>query len=96
MQWRNKMKKYILLFFSFILIIAFSSLQAEEKFSDGVKRISVEQARADVLSGKALLVCSYDDRRCEELLIKGAILKSELEAKLPSLSKDQEIIFYCA
>jgi len=42
------------------------------------------------------LVCSYDDERCKEILLEGAILKSEFESKLPSLSKTQPIIFYCA
>lgn len=79
-----------------MLVTASFFLYAEENYHDGIKRISVEQARVDVLSGKALLVCSYDDRKCEKLLIKGAISKSELEVKIFSFSKNQEIIFYCA
>jgi len=62
---------------------------------DIIKRISPEQARSLVSAGKALLVCSYNDGRCADILLEGAILKSEFEAKIPSLSKEQEIIFYC-
>jgi hypothetical protein len=61
----------------------------------GVDRISAEQARVKVQSGEALLVCAYEDSKCERLLLEGAMLKSALESKLPSLPKDQEIIFYC-
>ena len=42
------------------------------------------------------MVCSYDDARCEDMLIEGALLKSELQQKQDTLDKDAEIIFYCA
>lgn len=60
------------------------------------KRISPERARERVQSGAALLVCAYDnEERCRRMLLEGAITLGELEARLPSLSPDQEIIFYC-
>ena len=61
-----------------------------------IERINVGDARKLVESGGALLVCSYDDNRCREILLEGAMLRSEFESKLPSLSKTQSIVFYCA
>jgi hypothetical protein len=61
-----------------------------------IERIDVAEARRMVKAGEAILVCSYDDDRCREMLFEGAMLKSEFESKLPSLPKTQTIIFYCA
>ena len=62
-----------------------------------VARITPEDARARVRAGKALLVCAYPlDRTFEETKLEGAISLKTLEKRLPSVSKDQEIIFYCA
>jgi hypothetical protein len=50
-----------------------------------------------VKSGKALLVCGYDDdAKFKALRLEGALSLKEFETRLPKLSKDQEIIFYCA
>ena len=57
-------------------------------------RIDPEIARAKVQAGKALMVCAYDDEKCGGMLIEGAMLRSTFESRAPSLSKDQEIIFY--
>lgn len=62
-----------------------------------VPRISPEEAREKVIGGKALLVCAYANE--EKFLrnhLEGAISLAELEARQTSLSKDHEIIFYCA
>lgn len=60
-------------------------------------RISSQEARQKVLSGGALLVCAYDDDdKFENNHLEGAISFSEFKSKLPSLAKDQELIFYCA
>ena len=60
-------------------------------------RISVEEARQKVNSGAALLVCAYDDdEKFKNNHLLGAISLSDFRAKLPSLSTEQEIIFYCA
>ena len=59
-------------------------------------RISVEDARRKVTAGSALLVCAYDDDdKFKNNHLEGAISLADFRAKLPSLSTDQEIIFYC-
>lgn len=61
-----------------------------------IDHISVIDAQKLVKRGDALLVCSYDDNRCKDILLQGATFLSEFESKLPSLPKTQPIIFYCA
>ncbi len=61
-----------------------------------VVRVTPEETYKKVESGKALLVCAYDDARFRLVQLKGALSFSELESKLESLPKNQEIIFYCA
>jgi hypothetical protein len=59
--------------------------------------ISAEEAHERVASGKALLVCAYrDERVCRKVQLEGSISLKQFEAQLPKLSRDQEIIFYCA
>jgi hypothetical protein len=59
-------------------------------------RISVEEAREKVSAGSALLVCAYDDKeKFKKNHLQGALSLGEFKAKLPSLNKDQEIIFFC-
>ena len=77
-----------------ILLPAFFPLAAAQSPSQ-VERIPAEEARASVLSGDAFLVCAYDDQRCSGMMLEGALTKTEFEKKLPTLSKDQEIITYC-
>jgi hypothetical protein len=60
-----------------------------------VERIGPEEARAMVQSGEALLVCAYRDGTCHSRMLEGAILRSELETRLPTLPMDQKIVFYC-
>lgn len=58
-------------------------------------RVAPEEVSNKVKSGLALLVCAYeDDERFKNLRLEGAISFNEFKSKLPSLSKDQEIIFY--
>ena len=60
-------------------------------------RISPAEARQKVVSGRALLVCAYEDpEKFNKNHLKGALSFSQLLAKLPALDKRQEIIFYCA
>jgi hypothetical protein len=62
-----------------------------------VERISAEDARRAVTSGRALLVCAYeDDAKCRQITLEGAIPFSQFKARAGSLPKDQEIVFYCA
>ncbi|MFP4194589.1 MAG: rhodanese-like domain-containing protein [Desulfobacterales bacterium] len=61
-----------------------------------VQRITPEAAKAKMDSGIAIVVCAYkDDNKCKGMQIKGSFLQSEFEDRLPELSKEQEIIFYC-
>ncbi len=61
-----------------------------------IERVSVSATRTRMMQDGALLVCSYADSRCQKILFKGALLRSDLEARLPSLPMNQEIIFYCS
>ena len=59
-------------------------------------RISSHEARQKATSGRALLVCAYDDEdKFKNNHLEGAISFAEFKSKLPSFAKDQEIIFYC-
>lgn len=68
---------------------------SETKGAATIERIGPEETRMKVQTGAALLVCAYDDNKCEKMLLEGAMLRSQFEVKLPSIPKDQEIIFYC-
>lgn len=62
-----------------------------------VPRISPAEARRRVQQGQALLVCGYeDDSKCRAMALEGAITVSDLQRRLGSLPKSQELIFYCA
>jgi len=61
------------------------------------ERISPEEAYQKLKAGGALLVCAYEDEeKFKKMRLEGAISLGELRLKLPSLSRDQEIVFYCA
>ena len=62
---------------------------------DTVERIDPPAAHARVQAGQALLVCAYDEARCAQLHLEGAITWSALQDRLPELARDQEIILYC-
>jgi len=60
------------------------------------ERISVGDAHRKVQAKEALLVCGYnDEEKFKAMQLEGAISYSEFESRLPKISKDQEIIFYC-
>ena len=62
-----------------------------------VPRIGVEEARRKAQAGQARLICAYaDEAKCRKLKLEGSINLGELETRLPSLPKDQPLIFYCA
>jgi hypothetical protein len=75
------------------------SMAQQIKQGDAAKeavRISPQGAYQQVTSGKALLVCAYQDEQlCSEIMLQGAIALKDFEQKLPELKKDQAIIFYC-
>ncbi|MBN2318419.1 MAG: ArsR family transcriptional regulator [Acidobacteria bacterium] len=72
------------------------SFDGNEERHAAVERISVEEARLKVQADEAFLVCAYNDKRCVGLLLEGALTRREFEERLPSLSKEQEIIIYCS
>ena len=60
------------------------------------ERVTAEEVYGKSKSGKALLVCAYEDEeRFKKLQLEGAISFNAFKLKLPSLSKGQEIVFYC-
>lgn len=60
-------------------------------------RVTPEEIYPKVKSGKAILVCAYnDDERYKQMQLEKSIPLSEFDSKLSQYSKDQEIIFYCA
>jgi hypothetical protein len=59
------------------------------------ERVSPIEVREKLKAGKALLVCAYEDEaKFKTMQLPGAISLNEFKSKLPSLSKDQEILFY--
>jgi len=61
------------------------------------KRITPEEVYQKLKTGKALLVCAYEDEaKFRKVQLQGAISLNEFKSKLPSLAKDQEVVFYCA
>ena len=59
------------------------------------ERVTAEEVYSKLKSGKALLVCAYEDEeRFKRLQLEGAISFNEFKSKLSSFSKDQEIVFY--
>jgi len=60
-------------------------------------RISSQDTYKKVKSGEAIFVCGYEDEaKFKAFRLEMAISFSEFLKTLPALSKDQEIIFYCA
>ena len=60
-------------------------------------RVKPQEAASSLKKGQALLVCAYDsEERFSMFHLDGAISLSEFESRLPSLSKEQDLIFYCA
>ena len=59
------------------------------------ERITAKDVYDKLKSGKALLVCAYEDEmKFKAMQLEGAISLNEFRAKLSSLAKDQEIVFY--
>jgi hypothetical protein len=58
-------------------------------------RIAPEEVYQKLEAGKALLVCAYEDEsKFRKMRLQGAISFNEFKFKIPSLPKDQEIVFY--
>ncbi|KIH76639.1 hypothetical protein SAMN05660860_01782 [Geoalkalibacter ferrihydriticus] len=62
-----------------------------------VPRISPAEARSKVQNGSGLLVCAYaEPEKFSQNHLEGALSRQDFEARLGEISKDTEIIFYCA
>jgi hypothetical protein len=58
-------------------------------------RVSPEEVYQKLKSGKVLLVCAYEDEtKFKQMNLQGAISFNEFNSRLPSLPKEQEIVFY--
>lgn len=61
-----------------------------------VKRIPPHEVHSGVKSGRILFVCGYEDEaKFQESRLEGAISFKEFESRLPTIPKEQEIVFYC-
>lgn len=66
-----------------------------ERASPEAARISVQEVRRQLLAGApTLLVCIYPQAAYEDSHLEGAISMDDFEARLPRLSRGQEIVFY--
>jgi hypothetical protein len=71
--------------------------EARVSTPDDVVRLEADEVNRQVQAGEALLVCAYDsDEKFQRNRLAGAIPFSAFEQRLPSLSKDQPIVFYCS
>ena len=62
-----------------------------------VRRVTPEEARRRMDSGKAILVCGYEpEEKFKAMHLAGAESLSSFLARLPGIPREQEVIFYCA
>lgn len=62
-----------------------------------VPRITPREIAPRIVTGEALLICAYeDDAAFRKLHLQGAIPYSEFAARVGSISKERELVFYCA
>jgi len=62
-----------------------------------VVRVTPEEIYPRVKSGECLLVCAYEsDDTFRTMRLEGAVSLNDFKARVEGLSKDQEIVFYCA
>ena len=85
----------VFLVVALLLVPAHSAYTSGTKGAASIERISPGDTRSKVQAGEALLVCSYQDNKCKDILLEGALLLSEFVDREPVLPKDREIIFYC-
>jgi hypothetical protein len=58
-------------------------------------RVTPEEVYEKLKFRRVLLVCAYEDEeKFQKMRLQGAISLNEFKSKLPTLAKDQEIIFY--
>lgn len=62
-----------------------------------IERVSAVKIRNGVQSGEILLVCAYDsDDKFRGNHLEGAISLSDFKGRVPQLTKETELVFYCA
>ena len=60
-------------------------------------RIGPEEAYRIVKAGEAILVCAYEEEETfQTMRLDAAISLNEFRKRLPTIPKEQVIIFYCA
>jgi len=61
-----------------------------------IERIGVDDARRKVQAQTALLVCAYgDEDKFNNDRLAGAIPLAALEARVATLARGKELVFYC-
>ena len=61
------------------------------------ERVEPREVIEKIEAGKALLVCAYEnEEKFKAVHLEGALSLNEFKSRVGTLSKDQEIIFYCA
>ena len=62
-----------------------------------IQSVSAQEAFTRARNGIALLVCAYEsDDKFKHVHLEGAIALSELRRQQGAMSRDRELIFYCA
>ena len=62
-----------------------------------IVRVTPEEIYPRLKSGNCLLVCAYDNEETfRTMRLEGAISLQDFKNQVSQISKDQEIIFYCA
>jgi hypothetical protein len=59
-------------------------------------RMSADRARQAIEAGKGVLVCAYDEEKCQRFMFEGALTAKQLEERRATLPEDASILFYCA
>jgi rhodanese-related sulfurtransferase len=77
---------------------ASSTATQQEPPHDGVRRISISEARAEIESGKAVMIDVREEPSYNSGHIKGALLipLNEVAARSNELPTDKTIILYCS
>jgi len=79
---------------------SFRAYGNQQKILGGAKmepiRISPSEAYRLAKERHAILVCAYPDiETCSKMWLRGAMTRTEFQARLQEVKKEQEIIFYC-
>lgn len=86
----------ILIMLALVALMGICVVSAQE--GDGVRRITPEEARQAVESGKAIIIDVRDEASYKAGHVKGAswILADNIGARVKELPRDKMIITYCS